>query len=234
MGFYSKHSEPISRVPGGLGYYGYRYYDPVTGRWPSRDPIGERGGMNLYGFVGNDGINSWDLLGWIELDASELKQANEIETRWGRNGRMPFANDGRGAAGHHAYHAQVKIKCEGKSTIEGDGKIHLNQSVIPIDPKTKKAQPWDQVQGHEQRHIRSILKEIQKIVDEIEALPEPETPEEAAELTTTYQEKIEQAILDGKGHDKEGDPNSPKPMDSKGYNPLPGSPPIPPRPNQLP
>ena len=24
-------------------YYGYRYYDPVTGRWPSRDPIGEAG-----------------------------------------------------------------------------------------------------------------------------------------------------------------------------------------------
>ena len=22
-------------------YYGYRYYDPVTGRWPNRDPIGE-------------------------------------------------------------------------------------------------------------------------------------------------------------------------------------------------
>ncbi len=27
----------------GLYYYGYRYYDPVTGRWPSRDPIEEKG-----------------------------------------------------------------------------------------------------------------------------------------------------------------------------------------------
>ena len=36
-----------------LHYYGFRYLDPVTGRWPSRDPIGERGGRNLYGFVGN-------------------------------------------------------------------------------------------------------------------------------------------------------------------------------------
>ena len=25
----------------GLLYYGYRYYDPVTGRWPNRDPLGE-------------------------------------------------------------------------------------------------------------------------------------------------------------------------------------------------
>jgi RHS repeat-associated protein len=44
-------------------YYGYRWYDPVTGRWPSRDPIEERGGINLYGFVGNDGVNQWDYLG---------------------------------------------------------------------------------------------------------------------------------------------------------------------------
>ena len=48
-----------------MAYYGYRYYDPQTGRWPSRDPIGERGGMNLYGFVGNDAVNRWDYLGLI-------------------------------------------------------------------------------------------------------------------------------------------------------------------------
>jgi len=47
----------------GFYYYGYRHYDPHTGRWPSRDPIGERGGVNLYGFVGNNGVNWIDLLG---------------------------------------------------------------------------------------------------------------------------------------------------------------------------
>ncbi|MEI6916424.1 MAG: RHS repeat-associated core domain-containing protein, partial [Armatimonadota bacterium] len=47
----------------GLYYYGYRYYDPLTGRWPSRDPIGEMGGKNLYGFVGNNGISAYDALG---------------------------------------------------------------------------------------------------------------------------------------------------------------------------
>jgi len=46
-----------------VAYYGYRYYDPVTGRWPSRDPIGEEGGVNLHGFLGNDGPNQWDYLG---------------------------------------------------------------------------------------------------------------------------------------------------------------------------
>lgn len=47
----------------GLYYYTYRYYDPVTGRWPSRDPIEEEGGVNLYGFVRNNGVNQWDFLG---------------------------------------------------------------------------------------------------------------------------------------------------------------------------
>jgi len=47
----------------GLYYYGYRYYDPVTGRWPSRDPIGEMGGLNLYGFVFNNSLYWYDYLG---------------------------------------------------------------------------------------------------------------------------------------------------------------------------
>ena len=47
----------------GLVYYNYRYYSPELGRWLSRDPIGEKGGLNLYGMVGNDGINGWDLWG---------------------------------------------------------------------------------------------------------------------------------------------------------------------------
>jgi uncharacterized protein RhaS with RHS repeats len=29
-------------------FYGFRYYDPARGRWESRDPVGERGGANLY------------------------------------------------------------------------------------------------------------------------------------------------------------------------------------------
>lgn len=47
----------------GLVYYGYRYYSPEMGRWVSRDPIGERGGINLYGMVGNDAVNKLDRLG---------------------------------------------------------------------------------------------------------------------------------------------------------------------------
>ena len=43
----------------------YRHYAPELGRWPSRDPIEERGGINLYAFARNDGINGWDALGLL-------------------------------------------------------------------------------------------------------------------------------------------------------------------------
>jgi RHS repeat-associated protein len=47
----------------GLCYYGYRYYSPEVGRWLGRDPIGENGGINLYGMLGNDAANRIDVLG---------------------------------------------------------------------------------------------------------------------------------------------------------------------------
>lgn len=39
------------------------YYSPEMGRWISRDPIAEKGGMNLYGMLGNDAVNKIDSLG---------------------------------------------------------------------------------------------------------------------------------------------------------------------------
>jgi uncharacterized protein RhaS with RHS repeats len=38
----------------GLVYYGYRFYDPNLQRWINRDPIGEKGALNLYLFAMND------------------------------------------------------------------------------------------------------------------------------------------------------------------------------------
>ncbi|HWB05276.1 MAG TPA: RHS repeat-associated core domain-containing protein [Verrucomicrobiales bacterium] len=61
----------------GLLYYGYRHYDSLNGRWLSRDPIGEAGSINLYGFVGNRGINGIDILG-LEGDYTQAV-VDEIE-----------------------------------------------------------------------------------------------------------------------------------------------------------
>lgn len=50
----------------GLSYYGFRYYKPQLGRWLNRDPIKEDGGNNLYQFIKNEPISSWDYLGLIK------------------------------------------------------------------------------------------------------------------------------------------------------------------------
>ena len=73
----------------GLLYYGYRYYDPITGRWPNKDPLGEPGfellrqnepnlrgdGPNLYAFCHNDPNDFFDPYG--------LK-----DRKWPFNGRV--------------------------------------------------------------------------------------------------------------------------------------------------
>ena len=77
---YKFSTKPLDQATG-LYYYGYRYYDPQTGRWPSRDPIGEEGGVNLYGFVGNSCLNESDFLGLCEKGKiKDVKVTVQVQT----------------------------------------------------------------------------------------------------------------------------------------------------------
>jgi RHS repeat-associated protein len=58
----------------GLYYYRARYYDPMEGRFISKDPIGFKGGdVNIYAYVGNNVINKTDPMG---LQASSSQSCN--------------------------------------------------------------------------------------------------------------------------------------------------------------
>jgi RHS repeat-associated protein len=50
-----------------LYYYGYRYYDPSTTKWISKDPLAEAGGWNLTCFCDNDPVNKADPIGLMDL-----------------------------------------------------------------------------------------------------------------------------------------------------------------------
>ena len=57
--FSTKRADPTSD----LVLYEYRVYQSSTGRWPNRDPIEERGAVNLHSSVANNPVNLVDFLG---------------------------------------------------------------------------------------------------------------------------------------------------------------------------
>jgi RHS repeat-associated protein len=74
-----------------LLYYGLRYYQPASGKWLSRDPIGEsqmpgRRSENLHSFCGNDVVNYWDYLGlWYPSDHTSLTTSS-FNSAWNEMG----------------------------------------------------------------------------------------------------------------------------------------------------
>jgi RHS repeat-associated protein len=67
-----------------LYYYGYRYYDPSTTKWISKDPLGEKGGWNLTCFCSNDPVNRFDPTGFRDL----LEYMTEIQLTRHPNERL--------------------------------------------------------------------------------------------------------------------------------------------------
>jgi RHS repeat-associated protein len=55
----------------GMYYYRARMYSPTLGRFLQTDPIGYRGGLNLYGYVGDDPVNHTDPSGTVQCDRAD-------------------------------------------------------------------------------------------------------------------------------------------------------------------
>ncbi len=58
-----------------LVYYNYRHYSPTHGRFLSRDPIEEQGGLNLYAFLRNQ-FGVLDVFGLASYPTPPLAYAN--------------------------------------------------------------------------------------------------------------------------------------------------------------
>ena len=70
----------------GLWHMGARKYDPVLGRWLSRDPIGFGGGMNLYEYAGNDPVDYVDVTGRIPAVGGLIGGSINAANTWAAGG----------------------------------------------------------------------------------------------------------------------------------------------------
>ncbi|MDR0210630.1 MAG: RHS repeat protein [Pseudomonas putida] len=115
----------------GLYYYGYRYYQPWSGRWLSADPAGAIDGINLYRMVRNNPATLEDGMGLsskgVYYEYAALKAApQEIQ-----NTRMEveaFLQSKRGSAALYVAGGTVR---EGIGVLAGIGGGVLG-SVVPV------------------------------------------------------------------------------------------------------
>ena len=101
--------------------HGYRYYAPELGRWTSRDPIEERGGLNVYWMIANIAVQGWDNLGLEDgatTAASGLLELNtSYQLTWQGNniGTLKISKYEKTdttllTADDHFYGAKIKIE----------------------------------------------------------------------------------------------------------------------------
>jgi len=118
--------------------YGYRYYDPLTGRWPSRDPIGIDGGINLYEAHCNNPLKWYDYSGFyprpvdggFAFTGQRDEKKRSLDHSWADAAGGPKETDnpnlGQGTNGKDILDHLAKLSkencCVRRYTIAGHGR----------------------------------------------------------------------------------------------------------------
>jgi RHS repeat-associated protein len=125
------------------GYYnyGYRFYNDTTGRWASRDPIEESGGVNLYAFNGNDGVDRLDYLGMKQTKGESNCLGFAI---MGKAGACTWPEDGETMENH--LKLVPKLRCHPLKGNDSDkckcGKKEATILIYFYVPKAYVGNPW--------------------------------------------------------------------------------------------
>ena len=122
----------------GLVRFGYRDYDPDTGRWTAKDPILFAGGdTDLYGYVLNDPINLIDPFGL---------RNNRFGGYGGPNGWKKFSNDLSVTGGPPPGIGPVPIPWNKyKESIKENVVDPIDEALNSIPPGTSTGHPYGDV-----------------------------------------------------------------------------------------
>ena len=98
-----------------------RWYDPVTGRWVTRDPIGYADGANLYGYCGGGPI------GWTDVEGMQRARAGARGRVWQPDDFVPFGHN-PGGPERDPYDPRIVV-WPGTSSVPGAATVVDGYSV---------------------------------------------------------------------------------------------------------
>ena len=199
----------------GLYYYRNRFYDPRSGRFISRDPLGYADGLNLHAYVRNQAPNFRDPLG-LDSPPEELKRF------------VTYVNDVEEGKADTEIYYRVTATCICRTDGKGATMV-VGYSLyyrIRIETRFQGAPEEEGMYGHELRHIKSveqavaadrdlqgriatILKRVYRNADQCR--------DDLPDKTTNIERLLKGAIQKGVGHDPY--PNTAKPEYGKPYAP---------------
>ena len=151
-----------------LSEYEFRKYIPRLGRWASRDPIEEWGGIGLYGFLWNEPVDGFDFLGlytdsvtanfWSALGAGNYEEARMM-LDLGTFSAKKLAVLAAALAAAEAAHNQIDHLDEHIAKIET---ACPGLSPDPNDPNHDPVQHWLKEIRAAVKNLKQYLKKMPK------------------------------------------------------------------------
>ena len=124
--------------------YLYRYYDPLTGRWPSRDPIEEEGGSNLYGICENNLVNGIDKQGMFNFDTTRTNEEINAQPNLTNDEKgkiVAKAFKGHGDFYRYGRHDKGVNKCSDAKSKGVDPITHFNWNLADDESADEVGKP---------------------------------------------------------------------------------------------
>ena len=167
----------------GLYDFGARWYSPALHRWLNRDPIAERGGLNIYAFCCNDPINKYDPNGCAYFIKRRLDWTPWID-RFSQNADLDIQN-------RELVHEQLIFEDNGETTgagYFGDSKVHEDNNWKNV--KWVRVPGWynDCVMRKAVKHVKPLPYSL--LGDEKKGVPQYNCQNYADDLRKKYRELI--------------------------------------------